>query len=143
MNNKTKARCDELHAMGLKFDFNINGDGGNYIYLGINFNWTDILCYSDAEWQKAITGTKMNKLIIDEQTMEQIKNSIELKTLPFLKNGETPENLTIDRMGVSYMDSFNREIICQPNGCGVWVDKIFVPYEIPFDYILETSQKFQ
>jgi len=40
-----ETRCEQLFEMGLKFDFNRNNDGGNYIYHGgINFHWTDITC---------------------------------------------------------------------------------------------------
>lgn len=70
-----KTRCNDLINIGLKFDFDKHGDGGNYIYpyRGINVHWTDIQFLSDDEWHKLlaklktiIEDHKINNRAIDE-----------------------------------------------------------------------------
>lgn len=70
----TQERCEQLKELGLDFDFNCNGDGGNYVYRDINFHVTDIICMSDDEWEKALSGAKNRK----QQLVEEDERIIEL-----------------------------------------------------------------
>jgi len=126
MNNQLKKRCDELLALDLKFDFNRNMDGGNYIYHGgINIHWTDITCMADDEWIKTIASITTCKKKIDQHLQTIIQNNKTTNTLPFLEINEHPVDLVIDPVGISYFNISGNEIICPPSG-GVWLDKILV-----------------
>lgn len=59
MNEKQKERTDKLISIGLIF----NGD--SFIYEDINFHWTDIVCMSDTEFDKAFEGARKRKKAID------------------------------------------------------------------------------
>jgi hypothetical protein len=56
MDDKMKQRCDELFAIGLRFN------GQSYTKVApdndINFHYTDIMCYDDEKWKKSVEGVK-------------------------------------------------------------------------------------
>lgn len=62
MDAKTQARADKLFALGLKFN------GTDFLYEDINFNWfTDVLCMSDEEFDKAYAGAVKRKAVLDKE----------------------------------------------------------------------------
>lgn len=67
MNPKTKtdARAAKLWALGLKYD------GQQFVYEDINFHWTDLLCMSDAEFDKAYEGAVKRKAVLDSAGMQE------------------------------------------------------------------------
>lgn len=59
INKYQQARVDKLCAMGLIFN------GETFIYADINFHWTDIVCMTNAEFDKAYNGAIKRKAVID------------------------------------------------------------------------------
>jgi len=51
MDENQKKRIDLLIKLGLKYD------GKSLIYEDINFHWTDIVCMTEEEFERAYTGT--------------------------------------------------------------------------------------
>jgi hypothetical protein len=52
LSEETKKRCDELHALGLKFNGEYYQDGRFMIH------WTDIACDDENQWNKTIEDIK-------------------------------------------------------------------------------------
>ena len=136
-----ETRCEQLYAMGLKFDFNRNNDGGNYIYHGgINFHWTDITCMDNDKWDETVAKIATVKKQVDEQLQETLKKNYETNTLPFINADEKPVDLVVDRMGISYFTPTGREVNCPTQG-GVWLNKLEIPCEIPYEqWLIFTSE---
>jgi hypothetical protein len=61
MDDRTKARAIKLFDLGLTYD------GTTFLYYDINFHWTDCLCMTDAEFDKAFEGAAKRKAIIDSE----------------------------------------------------------------------------
>ncbi len=59
MNDYVKERSDRLFKLGLKF----NGSG--FIYEDINFDYTDLICMTNEEFEKAYEGLVKRKQRID------------------------------------------------------------------------------
>ena len=55
------ARCKKLFDMGLKFN------GMEFIYEDINFHWTDIVCMSDEEFEKAYQGSLKRMTVLQQR----------------------------------------------------------------------------
>lgn len=133
MSEQFKNRCSELDAIGLKFDFNRNNDGGNYIYHGgINFHWTDITCLDDLQWEKTVSKIKAVKERVDKELLENLENNKANNTLPFLDAVDKPKELTCDMFGLLYRNTKKVEIQITPDG-KVWINKLEV-IGITFDY---------
>jgi hypothetical protein len=54
------ARCKKLFDLGLKFN------GTELFYKDINFHWTDIICMSDKEFDKALEGATKRMEVLKE-----------------------------------------------------------------------------
>jgi len=70
MNEKTKERSKKLQEMGLIFD------GSSFIYEDINFHWTDLLCMTDEDFEKAPQGALKRKKIINKNKNDNCKNDL-------------------------------------------------------------------
>jgi len=57
-----EARTNKLFKLGLKFD------GQQFVFQDINFHWTDLLCMSDKEFDKALAGAEKRKKDILKET---------------------------------------------------------------------------
>jgi hypothetical protein len=59
MDPKTSARTEKLLALGLTYD------GQQLVYQDINFHWTDLVCMSDAQFDKAYEGAVKRKTVLN------------------------------------------------------------------------------
>jgi hypothetical protein len=57
---KSIERSKKLFELGLKYD------GETMFYEDINFHWTDLLCMTDEEFDKAYSGAVERKKSIDK-----------------------------------------------------------------------------
>jgi hypothetical protein len=145
MSEQFKNRCNELDAMGLKFDFNRNDDGGNYIYHGgINFHWTDITCMDDVQWNETVDKIKAVKERIDKELLEKLEKTKANNTLPLLDDVDDenkPKNFDCDRFGISYRYK-GKEIQITPDG-KVWINKLeVIGVELNYQACLELAENF-
>lgn len=53
-------RIDKLNELGLLFN------GQAFVYADINFHWTDIICMTDEEFDKAYEGASERLKIIEQ-----------------------------------------------------------------------------
>jgi hypothetical protein len=61
LTEKQQERCNKLHKLGLKFE------GDAYVYGGVNFHWTDIVCMTDEEFDRAFEGAEKRMKVIKER----------------------------------------------------------------------------
>jgi hypothetical protein len=65
MSDKTIHRSAKLLELGLRFD------GQQLVYQDINFHVTDLLCMTDAEFNKAYEGVVKRKATLDSAGMQE------------------------------------------------------------------------
>jgi hypothetical protein len=58
---KEDYRQNKMFSLGLKWD------GQSFVYKDINFNWTDLVCMSDEDFEKAVTGASERKSALDKE----------------------------------------------------------------------------
>lgn len=61
MSPEQEERNKKLWALGLKW----NGD--SFVYKDINFHWTDTMCMTEAEFNKAYEGAVRRKKVLDAE----------------------------------------------------------------------------
>ena len=62
---KETYRLNKMYELGLKYN------GESFIYKDINFHWTDLLCMTDEDFEKAHIGAEKRKLQIEKEEAEE------------------------------------------------------------------------
>lgn len=81
---KQDSRQKSMFDMGLKWN------GSDFFYADINFNWTDLLCMTDADFDKAVAGAskRMQQIKADEK---KAKDKAEADRLAAIKKQQELE----------------------------------------------------
>jgi hypothetical protein len=58
---ESRIRSQKLFKLGLKFN------GTDFLYEDINFHWTDLVCMSDEEFDKAYKGAVNRKKVLEQE----------------------------------------------------------------------------
>lgn len=64
---KNNERKNKMFSLGLKFD------GQSFVFKDINFHWTDLICMSDEDFEKAYTGAKARKEQIETEERKELE----------------------------------------------------------------------
>ena len=67
MNEHVRVRSEKLISLGLRYT------GSEFVYEDINFHYTDLLCMSDKEFEKALQGATERKRILEKNKDLAIK----------------------------------------------------------------------